>query len=331
MDGGGCLPREGCWCGSLAQGCQPCAEQGGPHTGPLFLWTRLIPYLTAVAPNRSPRTRLANATFVKHLTIGSAWDTSTLSAPQATFLLQEGRRLGLKPLPDSLDSSSDWAQAESISVLIDVLLCQVLAIRKLVLSISRCLHPHKPFDAQFAVVSYAARLPDSLTFHSLRDIEAHSRHRYMYVDGPDRPSLTALLNHAPAVARLEVGYCDGTAPQGLIQNPLPELQDLRLFEGFAVDLAAAAEFCPRLQRCRLGAGVLETPSTGLYNATAWWDRESPLNALLPLSTSLEDLDIDGSGLAISDMKYIPHMAPFCGLRSLRWKFCSRWPGGTIPD
>ncbi|KAK3896983.1 hypothetical protein C8A05DRAFT_39466 [Staphylotrichum tortipilum] len=73
------------------------------------------------------------AAFVKHLTIGSGWDTSTLSASQASFLLQEGRRLGLKLLPDRLDPSD---QVKSSSMLIDVLLCQVLAVRKLVLSLS---------------------------------------------------------------------------------------------------------------------------------------------------------------------------------------------------
>jgi len=109
------------------------------------------------------------AGFVKHLAIGSAWDTSTLSASHVRFLLQEGRRLGLRLLPDCLDSSD---QVESMSVLIDVLLCQVHAVRKLVLSLSQYLYLHE--ESAPSLLSYAARLPDSFTLASLRCIETHS-------------------------------------------------------------------------------------------------------------------------------------------------------------
>ncbi|KAK3901992.1 hypothetical protein C8A05DRAFT_15898, partial [Staphylotrichum tortipilum] len=119
------------------------------------------------------------AAYVRHLTIGSAWDASTLSASQASFLLQEGQRLGLSLLPDRLpDLVSD--PVESKSMLIDVLLCQVPAVRKLVLSLSQHLYLCEGSASSVlsypawrpgsipSVLSYAARLPDSFALGSLR-------------------------------------------------------------------------------------------------------------------------------------------------------------------
>ncbi|KAG7290354.1 hypothetical protein NEMBOFW57_000354 [Staphylotrichum longicolle] len=265
------------------------------------------------------------ATHVRYLTLGSVGDPSTLSASQASFLLQEGQRLGLKRLPERLDLSDP---VEPRSMLIDVLLCQVLTIRKLVISLPQ--HLYLQAFVSPRVLSYAARLPDSFTLGSLREIEAHSIDPELSADSFERASLTALIRLAPALTHLRVGFCDGTAPQGIIQSPLPELQDLHLFEGMVEDLTAVAKFCPRLQRCRLGAGVATEPSKGQFYRGLYFDAQSnphsPLNALLPLSATLHDLDVNPSGLLVLDIRALPYLAPFTALRSLRWTFY-RWPDG----
>ncbi len=268
------------------------------------------------------------AAYVRHLTIRSAWDTSNLSASQASFLLQEGRRLGLSPLTDHPpDLVSD--PVESKAILIDVLLCQVPAVRKLDVFLSQYLYLHEGVAP--SVLSYTARLPDSYVLGSLQHIKLHSRSPNLSTDSFNRVSLTALLRHALAVTRLQVGFCDSNTPQGqgIIKNLLPELRDLHLFEGLAPDLTSVAKFCPRLQRFRIGAGAMASPSIGHFMSgyTAIMPgRDSTLNALLPLSTTLQDLDIDGSGLAILDIRAVSDMARFSGLRSLRWIFL-RWPDG----
>jgi len=74
---------------------------------------------------------------------------------------------------------------------------------------------------------------------------------------------------------------------------------------------------------------MASPSIGQFMrgiSVAQPGRDSALNALLPLSTTLQDLDIDASGLAVLDIRAIPDMARFSGLRSLRWIFF-RWPDG----
>lgn len=264
------------------------------------------------------------AACVRHLTVGSAWDTSNLSASQASFLLQEGRRLGLSPLPNyPPDLASN--PVESKAILVDVLLCQVPALRKLDLFLSQYLHE----GVASSVLSYTTRLPDSYILGSLRHIKVHSRSPNWSANSFNRVSFTALLRHTPAVTCLQVGYCDGNAPQGIIQNLLPKLQDLHLFEGLAPDLASVAKFCPHLQRFRIEAGATASPSIGHFMSSYTAiipGRDSALNALLPLSTTLQDLNIDGSGLAILDIRAVSDMARFSSLRSLRWIFL-RWPDG----
>lgn len=65
------------------------------------------------------------ATLVKELSIDRSRDTSTLSASQVDFLLQEGQRLCLTLLPSCVDVD---VPGKIESVLIDVLLCQVPTI-----------------------------------------------------------------------------------------------------------------------------------------------------------------------------------------------------------
>ena len=65
------------------------------------------------------------ATLVKELSIDSGRDTSSLSASQVDFLLQEGQRLRLTLLPSCVDVH---VPGKIESVLIDVLLCQVPTI-----------------------------------------------------------------------------------------------------------------------------------------------------------------------------------------------------------
>ncbi|KAK3898970.1 hypothetical protein C8A05DRAFT_18527, partial [Staphylotrichum tortipilum] len=99
-----------------------------------------------------------------------------LTASQVNFVLREGQRLGLDLPPGGIDLSS---QLES--VLIDTLLCHVPAIKKLVLAFPRGLGVYGGMAKLFAspndiifngvpddVLSYAGRLPDSFSFHSLR-------------------------------------------------------------------------------------------------------------------------------------------------------------------
>ncbi len=83
-------------------------------------------------------------------------------------------------------------------MLINVLLCQVPAVRKLVISLSQHLYLYE--GSAPSVLSYGARLPDSFTLGSLRYIEAHSHNPELGGDSFERASLTALLRHASVVA-----------------------------------------------------------------------------------------------------------------------------------
>ncbi len=226
--------------------------------------------------------------------------------------------MGLKLLPDWLDSPE---QVESISVLIDVLLCQVLAVREIVLSL---VHLHR--EREPSLLSYAARGPDNFALGSLRHIEAHSQDPQSSGNTVDRASLTALLRHAPALRRLRVGFCGGMPPQEIVQIVLPELRDLHLFEVLDMDLAVIAKGCPRLQSCRIGPGVMVSPSLAqkVRGISARHFSRGP--ALLPLRTTLQNLDIDTSNLTAQDGCALPDMNRFSALRSLRWIF-SEWPHG----
>ncbi len=143
------------------------------------------------------------ALLAKELTINSSQGISALamSSSQSTFVLQEGQRLGLRCL-----SKNTRLSHEIDSMMIDVLLCQVPAIKKLTISL-----PQRPYSItrRFGpALSYVVRLPESFTLGSLRHIDAHPPYNILGEDGMNGAFLTALLRYTPAIALLRVGHVD---------------------------------------------------------------------------------------------------------------------------
>lgn len=196
-------------------------------------------------------------------------------------------------------------------------------------------------ERESGVVSYTTWLPDDFTLGSLRHVESHAPTSASNPDGSlNKGSLAAVLRHVPAVTHLRVGHCEDMGFLDVIEGPLPELRDVQLLEGMFNDLIALATFCPRLQRCRLGADhrVLSKgaemiqkameffrfpPEIGdAYNTMA--DRN--LKALLPLRFGLRDLDMDFHALFVPEVECLRRLSCFAALRSLR---CvpGTWPSG----
>ncbi len=219
--------------------------------------------------------------LAKELTINSSQGISALpmSLSQSAFVLQEGQRLGLRCLPKNTGLSH-----EIDSVMIDVLLCQVPAIKKLTISL-----PQRPYSitGRFGpALSYAVRLPESFTLGSLRHIEAHPPYNLLGEDGMNGAFLTALLRHTPAVALLRVGPVDPRTPQEIVQSSLPELWEAHLYDMRPTALGAFAKFCPQLQWCRTGPRVAHPPARCVLNRNL---KTPP--GLLPLTFPLRVLDI----------------------------------------
>ncbi len=155
-----------------------------------------------------------------------------------------------------------------------------------------------------------------------------------------KESLAALLRHAPAVTHLrdgdclDDGYCGMRLQDAIVQTDFPQLKDVQLSIFNEMDILSLANFCPRLERCRL------EPDRKVYSEDAYEIHEYPpdpsaayafiadrtLKALLPLRFALRDLDIDWDGCVASKVEDLCRLSNFDTLRSLR---CvpGTWPPG----
>jgi hypothetical protein len=288
------------------------------------------------------------AALVNELTIRSNRAGSPLSKSQKNFLFREAHRLGIRLLIGGHGGLS--RQLESI--LIDVLLCQLCYIRNLSLCLpwtttadeERCPMIFDEAEAENIkpfLFTYASRLPVFFVLGSLQRLEAYPMNfNKSGMAKLHTGSLTSLLRHTPALTHLVIGTCDQEAlGHGIIQNLLPQLRDIHLVDALDGDLAAITNFCPRLERLRLGqdernhAGLMEGIATMLGFQGPMFGESRPsatpklLKALLPMKDTLHGLDLDCDTFRAQQIGQLAQLSHFANLRSLRLVF-GQWPTGN---
>ncbi|KAG7291246.1 hypothetical protein NEMBOFW57_001258 [Staphylotrichum longicolle] len=297
------------------------------------------------------------AALVKELNIGTSKVPEAdmliecaISAATVNFLLREANRLGLQLPPGGIDLSDSLE-----SLLIDVILCQVPTVQKLVLSLSWTMSAERLASlncglfifagdpaSDFMALRYATRLPKTFTLTSLRRLEARPSkgQRQTILSKIHRESLTALLYHAPALTHLQIGQYEEQQPGGILQDFLPELKSIHLDEASDLDLAAIARFCPKLEKCRIGPELSRDLSyndwaIGSVTPQMMFSPGTPppsimnclMKLLLPSRATLRELNVewDKAGF-LTAQQLAPHLSRFTNLQSLRlvlWQ----WPKG----
>lgn len=270
-----------------------------------------------------------------------------LSAAPVNFLIREANCLGLQVPPGGVDLCGTFE-----SLLVDVILCQLPAIRKLVVCLPWTMTtPHDAlaeFDfnmindmfSDIIPLQYATRLPKGFALSSLQHLEAllPMDPQPTFLSRLHKESLTTLLRHAPALTHLRVGLCESQQVRGIVQDVLPNLKAIHLDGASNSDLAAITRFCPKLERCRLAVGVCKEYEWALQFAMQKEMSFSPdtrplpssdhffLRLLLPLRSTLRELNVEWNKIGIPEFNHLAQVSHFRALRSLRLVLWT-WPDG----
>ncbi|KAK4097176.1 hypothetical protein N658DRAFT_500707 [Parathielavia hyrcaniae] len=269
-----------------------------------------------------------DAELVRTLDIcgGSGWPS--LPSSQAAFLFQEVNRLGIQigPCTESV---------HTISLLIDVLLCQVRDIKKLIIR-----EPKIEAADDFPVVplglDYARRLPANFVLGSLQELETLSPPGQVPMSASHMASLAALVRRTPALTFLGAGRCNRRV-QSIVHCSLPQLRSLHVLDISPEALEGLAKCSTRLERVTFLEDTFDlAPEVYLHPIDMEPERieQGPvaraLRSLLPLTSTLRHLKIRWHSFIAFNIQALDLVSRFDALQSLGLICRGTWPLGD-PD
>lgn len=260
-------------------------------------------------------------------------DGSALTKAQRDYIFNAADSLGMEIDWFSWGLEPNWMDwgTEHCAfswALLDVLLCQVLDIRKLTIK-SPSLMGYRGSDPRLRI---GTRLPPSLVFPSLRHLTLDATDFELWAHEP-QASLYALLRHAAALTHLRVNGHVHSIGLALLKHPQAMLRSLRLSSVRPDHLGAIVALHPSLELIRLGGHEEQSRTRSYSDRLVRWDLATldlkrvtvrhVLASLLPLQSTLRELVLGWPGLRLAAVDDLTPLADFAALRTLRLQF--GWP------